>query len=398
MPTLHERLRSNFAVVLISLIAGLGLVMGVARFFHLDVGGRLHQLRAGRARPDGGAVADAANVQEAETVGYVFDSRCGWKLAPHVQIHRAIEGLFDVRNRTNAEGFLDREHALQTDYFRLAFVGDSLTEAQQVAMNERFSELTEAYVYSQSDRTKAVEVMNFGTSSWGTAHEYGAIKHFVLKYRPDEVWVFFFSGNDLGDNFSGLNGPPMGPTYVYAADGPLKDVLFGWTAPPAIIRDDRLRKGVDVDHPRWDTDIWPFMFTEARSPVMDGILGDTRQIFRLTRDLVASQGSRLRVVYLPSGWEINGPLFERAASEWRAHNPSLGGLDARTPERKITEMMAELGIPFLSTTALSLEYGKKMTIDHYSPFGHERIAEVLAKYILENCAVRPRPAAPPAGH
>jgi hypothetical protein len=212
------------------------------------------------------------------------------------------------------------------------------------------------------------------------------------------VWIFFFSGNDLGDNFTRLNGPPMGPTYVYAADGTLKDVVFGWTAPPPVTNWARWQGKVDVDHAEWDLDIWPFMFTEAHSKIMDGILSDTRQIFRLTRDLVASQGSRLRVVYLPSGWEINAPLFERSAAEWQARNPSLKDLDPRTPEKKMSAMMAELGIPFLSTTALSLEHGKKMTIDHYSPFGHERIAEVLAKYILENCPVRPAPTAPADGH
>jgi hypothetical protein len=372
-------------------------VIGIGKAFHLDLGGRLQKLRAGRARPDGGAVVETANVQEAETIAYVYDNRCGWKLAPYVQIHRAIGGLFDVRNRTNSEGFLDREHALEKSVFRLAFVGDSLTEAQQVYMAERFSDRTEDHVYAMSQGGKAVEVMNFGTSSWGTAHEYGAIKHFVMKYRPDEVWIFFFSGNDLGDNFPGLNGPPMGPTYVYAANGALKDILFGWPMPPPVMRGERARGKVDVDHAQWDFDIWPFMFSEAHSPVMDGILADTRKIFRLTRDLVAGQGSRLRVVYLPSGWEINAPLFERSASEWRARHPALLDLDARTPEKKMAAMMGELGIPFLSTTPLSLEYGKKMTIDHYSPFGHERIAEVLAKYILDNCAVRPGPAAPPPG-
>ncbi|PYQ41124.1 MAG: hypothetical protein DMF77_16695 [Acidobacteria bacterium] len=399
MGALHERtrLRSNLAVLLVGLLAGLGLVAGLAKLLHLDLGGRLQRLRAETVRPDGAPVAEGVNVQAAETVAYVYDNRCGWKLAPYVQIHRAIGGLFDVRNRTNSEGFLDREHALRTDYFRIAFVGDSLTEAQQVDMAQRFSERTEEYVYTMSQGNKAVEVMNFGTSSWGTAHEYGAIKHFVLKYRPDEVWIFFFSGNDVGDNSTRLNGPPMGPTYVYAPDGALKDVLFGWTMPPPVTRGERSRGKAEMDHTEWDLEVWPFMFTEARSPIMDGILGDTRKIFRLTRDLVASQGSRLRVVYLPSGWEINAPLFERSASEWRARNPSLTDLDARTPERKISAMMAELGIPFLSTTPLSLEYGKKMTIDHYSPFGHERIAEVLAKYVLDNCEVPPLATARPDG-
>ena len=137
--------------------------------------------------------------------------------------------------------------------------------------------------------------------------------------------------------------------------------------------------------------------TEAHSPVMDRILSDTRGIFRLVRDLVASGGSRLRVVYFPSGWETHPDLFERSAAEWRQKNPSLSGLAASVPEKRMAAMMTELDIPFLSTTHLMLEHGAKMSIDHYSPFGHEKIAEMLSQYILANSAVPPFSSPPSPG-
>lgn len=384
----------NLAVMAGAALVGLALVVGLASVLRLDLAGRLQRLRAGQVAPDGAAIPAGANVQEAEPVAYVLDSRCGWKLAPHTQLHRAIGGLFDVRNRTNSEGFLDREHALQSDFFRIAFVGDSLTEAQQVNQEERFSERTEAHVFARSGGTRAIEVMNFGTSNWGTAHAYGAIKHFVLKYRPDEVWIFFFSGNDLGDNSPRLNGPPVGPTYVYSRDGELADVLFGWPSPPPVMREARRAASADMGHSEWDLEIWPFIFAEGPHPVWDRILADTRGLFRLTRDLVAGGGGRLRVVYLPSGWETHPDLFERSVHEWREKNPSLTGLDARTPEKKMAAMMSELAIPFLSTTPVMLRHGSKMSIDHYSPFGHERIAEMLSQYVLDNCPVPLLPAPP----
>jgi hypothetical protein len=392
-----RRLLVNLAVLCVSLLVGIAVVFAVARVFHVDIAGRLQRLRAGPSRPDGAAIPSGANVQEAEPVAYVFDDRCGWKLAPHVQLHRAIAGLFDVRNRTNSEGFLDREHPLHSDFFRIAFVGDSLTEAQQVNLEQRFSELTERYVFARSGGTKAVEVMNFGTSNWGTAQEYGAIKHFVLKYRPDEVWIFFFSGNDVGDNSPLLNGPPVGPTYVYARDGELADVRFGWPGPPPVVLEARRAAHAEIDHVQWDLEIWPFMFTELRHPVMDRILSDTRGLFRLTRDLLAGNGSRLRVVYLPSGWETHPDLFARSAREWRERNPSLSGLEATLPEKKVAAMMTELGIPFLTATPLMLRHGSKMSIDHYSPFGHEKIAEMLSQYVLDHCPVPPLPTVPPPG-
>jgi hypothetical protein len=388
---------ANLAVLAVSGLLGLALVVGLASVLKLDLAGRLQRLRTGRVAPDGAALPAGANVQEAEAVAYVLDRRCGWKLAPHTQLHRAIGGLFDVRNRTNAEGFLDREHEPRSDFFRIAFVGDSLTEAQQVPMEQRFSERTEEFVYSRSGGKKAIEVMNFGVSSWGTAHEYGAIRSFVLKYQPDEVWIFFFSGNDFGDNSPLLNAPPMGPSYVYSRDGQVSDVTFGWPSPPPLMRDTRRAAGADLTREQWDLELWPLMFTSAHHPVIDRILSDTRALFRLTRDLVAGGGGRLRVVYLPSGWETHPDLFERSVREWRAKSPSLTGLDARTPEKKMAAMMAELAIPFLSTTPLMLQYGAKMSIDHYSPFGHERIAEMLSQYVLDNCPVPLLPGPPPPG-
>ena len=115
-------------------------------------------------------------VQEAEAIGYVYDRRVGWKLNAHTQIHRVNPAYgIDVRVRTNSEGFIDREHYLHSPFYRIAMVGDSYVEAQQVAETSRFSNLTEEMVVNLSNGKLAVEVMNFGVSNYGTAHAYGVI-------------------------------------------------------------------------------------------------------------------------------------------------------------------------------------------------------------------------------
>ncbi len=138
-------------------------------------------------------------IQQAEPIMYVYDNQTGWRLNPRTQYHRASFGPFyglagfepfDAKLRVNAEGFIDRDHYLKTPYYRIAFVGNSWLEAVQLQYHERFPPLTEDFVFRLSEHKKVVEVMNFGLSNAAPAQGYGVIKHFVLKYQPEEVWLF----------------------------------------------------------------------------------------------------------------------------------------------------------------------------------------------------------------
>jgi len=137
----------------------------------------------------------AETTQQAEALLYVYDNDTGWKPNPYTQLHYVEKDPFsggeprDVRVRTNSEGFFDREHYVSTPYYRIAFLGDSWVEAQQVDRSQRFTDLVEQYVFDFSKGTRAVETMNFGVSNLGTAQEYGVAKTYVARYRPNEIWV-----------------------------------------------------------------------------------------------------------------------------------------------------------------------------------------------------------------
>jgi len=106
------------------------------------------------------------NVQEPEPIMYVYDNDTGWHLNPRTQYHRSQQGPFldmaglkpyDTRLRVNSEGFIDRDHYLETSRYRIAFAGNSWVEAVQLEYTDRFAPLTEDYVFDRSKQAKAVE-------------------------------------------------------------------------------------------------------------------------------------------------------------------------------------------------------------------------------------------------
>jgi len=84
----------------------------------------------------------------------------------------------------NSFGYRDKEW---TGNEKIAFIGDSFTEARQVEAEERFTELP-------------CGTMNFGVSGFGTAQEYIVLQRDVLWWEPEVVVLVFFPGNDFINN------------------------------------------------------------------------------------------------------------------------------------------------------------------------------------------------------
>jgi hypothetical protein len=358
--------------------------------------------------------------QEAEPIFYIYDARCGWKMNPHTQIHRqrssgpfGTQATLDARLRTNADGFLDREHPTSSSYYRVAFVGDSWVEAQQYDASLRFSNLTEDYVFRNSNGKKAVEVMNFGVSNHGTVHSYGVIRHWVVRYHPDEVWIFFFSGNDLGDNSPIHTPPPLGPTFLTNEQGKVVEITFGFPEPPAVTHE-RLRKqryGALLGCYRdFMTEVMPYFYapdSNAMRPdamstancgkaVMADALENTRMSLGLISRLCSNGGvKRTRLVYIPSAIEIEDVLWSRyEADVRRALGESTPKLSRATAEARLRAIATESGMDFVSLVELITKKGREeMYADHFSQLGHHHVAEFLAQQIIASVPDREWPRA-----
>ena len=127
-----------------------------------------------------------------------IDEERVYKHEPNIEsVLKRQEFLTHVK--INSLGLRDREYAFQkpANTERIAVVGDSFVFGYGVELNETFVKLLENKLNKQSNKT--FEVMNFGTSAYGTEQEYLTIKNDVVLYSPDVIILVFFS-NDLKDN------------------------------------------------------------------------------------------------------------------------------------------------------------------------------------------------------
>ena len=111
----------------------------------------------------------------------------------------------------NSWGMRDGAHSIARPpdiKARFAFVGDSFVEFQPLsrtlpqAVEERFV----------ARGTTGVETINFGISGTGIQSYFYRLRDVVMKFGPDAVSVFFFSGNDFvisSDNYSAHWFPPL---------------------------------------------------------------------------------------------------------------------------------------------------------------------------------------------
>ena len=150
---------------------------------------------------------------------YTFDAYRGWGLKPGTSGWQREEGAGFVS--VNRAGFRGPEWTIAKppDTLRIAVVGDSFTEAPQVAYDQTFCAVAERALGGCNGLGgKRVQVMDFGTDAYGTAQELVTLHRHAWQYSPDLVVLAFFSGNDLRNNSTVLESDKCRPFYVYQGD------------------------------------------------------------------------------------------------------------------------------------------------------------------------------------
>lgn len=138
---------------------------------------------------------------------FIPDAEVGYRHAPDQRLWVSDEtGEFRALFQTNQFGDPDRERTLEKPegVFRVAVVGDSMVEAAQVSLEERFTYLLErdltAWVEQEPVPIHKVEVMNFGTAGYSTAQEWLNYRAHIRSFQPDLVLLVFLPGNDIKNN------------------------------------------------------------------------------------------------------------------------------------------------------------------------------------------------------
>ncbi len=156
-----------------------------------------------------------AHVGEEEFVQ--IDPVLGYWHRPNQTITFRREGY--AVTHINSAGFRGPEVPLAKPpgVVRIAFLGDSKTEAFQVPDELTFAKLIETRL-NRNLKGKRCEVLNFGMSAYSTAQEYLLVREKVLAYKPDYVVIDYNVGDaDENTTNAATQGLPRPYFYLDAA-------------------------------------------------------------------------------------------------------------------------------------------------------------------------------------
>ena len=360
------------------LILALGLGVGGAAFFAFTKTALYTKWRQGTG---------PSIVQEAIPVLYYTDPDVGPMLLPHTKIHFKTP-YFDTTVMTNRDGFTGRDYPLRKTNYRIAILGDSAVEAYGVADENRFLHLTESMVYKKSSGRLKVDVMGFGVSGWGNVHHYGALRKYVLKYQPDEVWLEFLPTNDTGDNTPLLNGPPLGPTFIYRSpeSNEIVDIRFGYTELPDAMHEERKRRygeWVSDSGGKWVGGLLPYFWSPETNPQWELIMDHTWQTLKLIKKLCDEAGvKKIAIVYRVNGYDRDFAAFQKETSAFLKRDFPM---EQELGKRRFREKVKALGFDFIDTYEMKAG-GIATRADEVEPLKHAQMADFLSDVVIHRLA------------
>lgn len=108
---------------------------------------------------------------------------------------------FRTQQKTNSFGLMGEDIKLKKpeDTFRILVLGDSFTEAMQVAPENSYVRKLESLLNNASNQSPRFEVLNAGTRAYSPINHYFNFKNRWARLKPDLVIVQMFA-NDLADD------------------------------------------------------------------------------------------------------------------------------------------------------------------------------------------------------
>jgi lysophospholipase L1-like esterase len=305
---------------------------------------------------------------------------------------------FDVTVRINSHGFRDREraHARPPGTRRVVVLGDSMTEAFQVPLDDTFTARVERRL---NVAARAVEVLNLGITALGPAQEYLIYRAYGAPYAPDVVVLVVFMGNDIRGSSPDLEGKPYLRYPVVAQDGglardPAGAVMFTEPARPGRIRQwartqlasyrfvrDRVVPAFGVATPTMASDDILAIYREPLAPAWRRAVDVTHAMIAELERAVREDGGRLLVALLPAPWDVD------PAARTMVQGAPPASIDWRAAERRTETWLRAQGLatlPLAEAFAADIARGGRpyFAMDgHLTSHGHALMAEHLADAI-----------------
>ena len=129
---------------------------------------------------------------------YYYDELTGQRNYPHTTMIYRGPGGDSVRRKVNRWGYIDGEHSVEPEpgAVRIAFFGDSFTEARQVPLDSTFHRLVEMRL---KEAGRPVECIAIAMSGYSTLQSYLEYTRWADSLSIDHA-VYVFSENDPGDH------------------------------------------------------------------------------------------------------------------------------------------------------------------------------------------------------
>lgn len=282
-----------------------------------------------------------------------------------------------ARFKTNAEGFVGRDYAVQkpADIYRIAVLGDSFVEARQVDYDKNFSALLEQKLGA------GYEVMNFGVGNINTKQEEYYYDAYVEKYRPDLLLLVLFTGNDFTNTDKNAENTDLPAFEPQGAIVRALNMLGAYSRLAEFLYNAALNAGALSDgatpFERENTlrALYPFL---KRETLDVNEISYTAEIIMRLGQKVSKQNGKLVVVIIPSAWQIDPSLVE-----WlREFDASL---DLALPEHALAQELHDIPILDLSGDLKgSLAQGILVYMGgkgHFTEGGHRVAADTIAAFL-----------------
>ncbi|HUG20671.1 MAG TPA: SGNH/GDSL hydrolase family protein, partial [Planctomycetaceae bacterium] len=253
-----------------------------------------------------------------------FDTELGPSLKPGMsQSYFDSEGGHSIQMRTNSLGLRGPEYtvAKPSGVRRVAVFGDSFTEARSYDERETFCGRLQSLLNADRSETSPWwEVMNAGSSGYGTSAELALYRQKIKAYQPDIVIVCFCASSDIRDNSAELNRDPivrsrldeqgrveLVPPPAESVKSDLKNwsQLYRWQQQKikTLVERFRTRNGKPEDK------VVQITLVPPPAPI-ERAWDLTSRLLQKFRSEVESEGAEFLVVTIPQCWQIQPDQFE----------------------------------------------------------------------------------------
>lgn len=322
------------------------------------------------------------------------DTNLGWSFRPNVSGWSQNENT--VYLRTNRFGFRGADWSEQpaSDRMRIAVLGDSFVDSSNLADEHVLTSVIEEHLAAcPALANNRAEVLNFGVSGYGTAQQYLMLQQQVASFRPNLVLLALYVGNDVMNNSLALSAENQKarPYFVELPSGELRlDTSFRDTdiflqaiesdwrrrlvnksyilqalkqfyvtksiAPSSIEPKNSYAAQTAIYFPPESSQL----FSSPPNDVWLSAWSVTEKLLLRMRDWVLQQHWGFGLVIIPAPIEaLPGEDVRRAAS----HAFNVAELDY--PAKRISNLAAQSGIPYLSLVDSFQAYGDRERVYLY---------------------------------